>query len=734
MKILTIQVTSSRAQQHAGGRIINNGRCPLPRHSGYRGRSCHPENQGYASWPCLVQRIAILGTSSIRGAFEEGAKRLLASPPWLNCRPVILSLTFLLFGPAALYAQDTWIGPTTDASWFTGGNWTAGIPTNVVNAVVDNGTTAEIGPSTVATAANVTVGSTVANSTVWFLPPGIGQTAGTLSTNSITIGTGGTLRGGGHLFTNSILDNGEILYDATFSGSSFVPATGSGRLVVAGAGGILILNAANSYTGGTTISAGTLALAGAGRLAATGTVVDNGTFDISQGGNQAIGDLSGSGTVNLGARQLTAGTANSTTFTGTINDGGIGGGTGGSLLKQGTGTLTLTGANTYTGGTTISAGTLQLGNGGTSGSIAGNVVNNGALIFDRSNTVTFSGVTITNNGAVNPSGSPIGNTQFLDSSNAASATITNGGSAFGLSPSLSAGGFTEFRTTSNAANATITNDGGTASGGSGGFTEFLDSSNAASATITNGGSAFRFSASLSAGGFTEFRTTSNAANATITNDGGTASGGSGGFTEFRTTSNAANATITNDGGTASGASGGFTNFLDSSNAANATIITNGGTGGGLGGRTQFFDSSDGGTARAITNGNGSFDISSLTTAKMGIGSIEGSGNYFLGGKTLSVGGNDLSTTVSGVIQDGGASGGTGGALMKVGTGTLTLMGTNTYTGGTFINTGTLALAGGGSLAASGAGWTTASSTSLKAVTRPSATRAARAPSTWAPVS
>ena len=132
-----------------------------------------------------------------------------------------------------------------------------------------------------------------------------------------------------------------------------------------------------------------------------------------------------------------------------------------------------------------------------------------------------------------------------------------------------------------------------------------------------------------------------------------------------------------------------------STAGNAAISNNGGTGGGFGGETAFLDSSDGGTARAITNGNASFDISGLTTAGMKIGSIEGSGNYFLGGKTLTVGGNNLNTTVSGVIQDGGNSGGVGGALTKMGTGTLTLTGTNTYTGGSTIDGGTLQLGNGG---------------------------------------
>ena len=56
------------------------------------------------------------------------------------------------------------------------------------------------------------------------------------------------------------------------------------------------------------------------------------------------------------------------------------------------------------------------------------------------------------------------------------------------------------------------------------------------------------------------------------------------------------------------------------------------------------------------------------------GSIEGAGTYNLGANLLVVGINGLSTTVSGTINDGGASGGAGGSLVKVGRGTLTLSG------------------------------------------------------------
>ena len=118
-------------------------------------------------------------------------------------------------------------------------------------------------------------------------------------------------------------------------------------------------------------------------------------------------------------------------------------------------------------------------------------------------------------------------------------------------------------------------------------------------------------------------------------------------------------------------------------AGNAIVITN------SGGETLFEGESTGGNAALITNAGGAVDISALTTDGMTAGSIAGAGVYKLGSKQLTVGGNNFSTTVSGVIEDGGQASGTGGSLIKVGTGTLTLLGDNTYSGGTTIQAGTL---------------------------------------------
>jgi autotransporter-associated beta strand protein/T5SS/PEP-CTERM-associated repeat protein len=156
-----------------------------------------------------------------------------------------------------------------------------------------------------------------------------------------------------------------------------------------------------------------------------------------------------------------------------------------------------------------------------------------------------------------------------------------------------------------------------------------------------------------------------------------------GATTFTNSSSAGNSSITNNGG--------FTlSFTDTSTAGSATITTNNGA------LTQFGTNSTGGNARFITNAGGRVDFSGTSgpsgNNQVTAGSIEGAGTYFLGSNQLTVGGNNLSTTVSGDIQDGGTFGGSGASLVKTGTGTLTLSGNNTYTGATTISAGTLVAA------------------------------------------
>ena len=103
-----------------------------------------------------------------------------------------------------------------------------------------------------------------------------------------------------------------------------------------------------------------------------------------------------------------------------------------------------------------------------------------------------------------------------------------------------------------------------------------------------------------------------------------------------------------------------------------------------GGLTQFLDVATAAQAHLVTNAGGMVDISG-TTSGLTVASIAGSGIYYLGARQLTVGGDNSSTTVGGTIGDNG----NGGSLVKTGTGTLTLTGANSYTGGTTVQAGIL---------------------------------------------
>ena len=103
-------------------------------------------------------------------------------------------------------------------------------------------------------------------------------------------------------------------------------------------------------------------------------------------------------------------------------------------------------------------------------------------------------------------------------------------------------------------------------------------------------------------------------------------------------------------------------------------------------------------------GNGYMDMSGRSADSLSIGSIEGDGQIYLSKTVLKVGTNNLNTTFSGVLHPGSSGGGSGtGALIKVGSGTLTLTGANLYTAGTTVSAGSLVVANtSGSATGSGA--------------------------------
>ena len=148
--------------------------------------------------------------------------------------------------------------------------------------------------------------------------------------------------------------NDPLSYSGVISGSGQLIKLGTGNLDLVGSG---------TYSGPTTISAGTLELDGGGNNlpAATAlTIASSGVLDMA-GNPLTVGSLSGSAgaivTNSLSSSYLStltvASSSGATTFAGNI----IGRN---ALALSGSGALTLSGTNTYTGGTTVSGGTLDI--------------------------------------------------------------------------------------------------------------------------------------------------------------------------------------------------------------------------------------------------------------------------------------------------------------------------------------------------------------------------------------
>ncbi len=283
---------------------------------------------------------------------------------------------------------------------------------------------------------------TITGNPVWWP----GSRAITISSGTVQVGDGSTT--GSVTDAIDIINSGALIFNksntleflGTISGPGSLQKSGTGTLIISGgfAGGSP--RGKNTYTGGTTISAGTLQIGNGGTYGSIiGDIINNGTLAFNHSDTYTFaGNISGTGSVTqigtgtailtgantyTGGTTITAGTlqigngGTTGSITGNVSTEGRFGGTlafnrsdtytfagnisgTGSVAQIGTGTTILNGNNTYSGGTTISAGTLQMGNGDTTGTIGiGDVLDNGALIFDRSDTYTF-GRSISGTGSV----------------------------------------------------------------------------------------------------------------------------------------------------------------------------------------------------------------------------------------------------------------------------------------------------------------------------------------------
>ena len=243
-----------------------------------------------------------------------------------------------LSGSANTFSGGVWLSSgTLDINSATALGSTVGSGTTYMSTAP--GTFVINGPSTIDNTGASAV--TIANSN----PVTVNADFAFTGTKDLNLGTGALSLGTAAGTTRTITANAGTLT----VGGSISNGTTANALIKAGAG-TLALTGSNSYSGGTTITAGTLRIASDTALGSGGSLSFNGT----------------GATLQLGADVTTArsyvlnsaGTIDTNGFT-LAQNGAISGT--GALVKIGDGTLALGGSNSYSGGTTVNNGTLQLG-------------------------------------------------------------------------------------------------------------------------------------------------------------------------------------------------------------------------------------------------------------------------------------------------------------------------------------------------------------------------------------
>ena len=463
-----------------------------------------------------------------------------------------------------------------------------------------------------------------------------------LGTGTLTF-AGGTLQAGADAL---IIGNAAVLasdgtIDTQAFGLTYTGAiSGTGSLTKLGSG-TLTLAGADTASGRTTVTAGTLragianALSSASALTvATGAMVDLGGF------NQAIGSLAGGGTVlnnGAGAVLSIGADGTSTTFSGLLADGS------GPLAvaKTGSGTLTLSGANTFSGGTALNGGILAVGN-------------NAAL---GTGGLTFGGGTL----QAAADGLTIGNAAVLASNgtiDTGSFTLTYAGVISGAASLTKIGTGTLTLTGANTFSGGARLDAGTVS--------IANGAALGTGAITFAGGTLR----PTVDGLT-------VRNAAVLTGSGTIDTGSFGLTYAGALSGTGSFTKAGSG----------TLTLAGADTATGPTLVNAGT-------LQAGAPNALSASSALTvAGGATLDLNAFNQA---VGSLAGSGTVLNNGKsgaTLTAGRDESSTTFSGVLKDGNGP----LALAKAGAGTLSLAGASSYTGGTALLAGTLAIGNSGAL-------------------------------------
>ena len=477
--------------------------------------------------------------------------------------------------------------------------------------------------------------------------------------------------------------------------------TGSGALTVASAGATSVFQLDGGSVSSLSSTIGTGVSDIGNQDVSNGSArINGGTWTTTNG--LVLGTAGGTGSLTLSGGAVNSGSATIGDDLGSTGSAVVTGGTwsnSGDLTvgSAGTGTLSMSGAGTVVVGGTLfrgtggtinlsSGGTLQIGNGGNSGALGNDLTNEGTLVFNRSGTSDHTHV-IDGSGAVVKQG--------------AGALVLSGANGWAGSTSIDGGVLELGNTAALGSTSSISFGGGTLR-----FTSF-NTNDYSNLFNTSGGQSFKLDTN----------------NETVTLDSVVAGSGStleklGGGTLILAEDNTYTGTTTVTGGTLQVGAGGATGSIAGNLLNNAAVVFN---------RSNDLDYG------GVISGSGALE-------QLGSGTLTLSGaNAYAGGTTLSAGtlslGNADAIGSSGTISfAGGAlqftsanatdySGrfstaasqdykldtngrnvtlganltSVGGSLEKLGAGTLTLSGANSFAGGTTLSGGTLSLDNAGAL-------------------------------------
>jgi fibronectin-binding autotransporter adhesin len=521
------------------------------------------------------------------------------------------------------------------------------------------------------TAANTYSGNTTVNDGVLEIENG--SALGTTGSGT-TVNSGGTLA----------LDTGIIV------GAEALTLNGTGE---SSAGALQNISGSNEWQGTVSLGSAATINSDAGSLDVSGNI-DNQTFDLTVGGN---GD---------------------TTFSGIVSETG-------NLVKDGNGTLTLSGVNTYSGSTTINGGSISISadsglgtapgaatpghltfDGGTLNTTATFTLNSnrgialnaggGTIETDPATTLTYGGIiagagnldktgtgTLVLSGVNTHTGTTTVQTGILEVTNANALGGTGTGTVVQSGATLEVSNIA-----ANMAAEPLTIN-GTGVGGVGalywtdtGFDAWTgDITLGSNSTITNTAAGIMpFSGDIDLNGST--LTVDNAGLARMI--GTSVISGMGNFVK--------------DGASTWFMIGGTNTYTGSTTVNNGILNMNvaGGTSvpgdliigdgvGAAGTAIAFVGSNEqiANTSDVTIDADGRLDVNSFSETIASLTSGSATAEVFLGSGTLTVG-DATSTTFAGVISE-------AGDIVKNGTGTLTLTGTNSFTGDATVNAGTLEL-------------------------------------------